>query len=89
MSLFALYAAADEEIANLTIDPVRVITVASPYVGDANFLLAFQVLERERRLQHLRIANKEDIITKMPRAAPKILGGCKSIHYTLKPPNIE
>jgi len=74
-SLFAFYAAADEEIIQLTIGPVRVVSVASPYVGNARFLLAFQALERRKRLQHLRIANKEDIVTLMPRVAPNILNG--------------
>ena len=88
-SLFAFYAAADEEITHLTISPIRVITVASPYVGNKKFLLAFQALESEKRLQHLRIANKEDIITKMPRVAPNILNGGKPTYYTLRPLNIE
>lgn len=71
-SLFAFYAAADEEITQLKTGPVRVFSVASPYVGNAKFLLAFQALEREKRLQHLRIANAEDIVTHMPFVAPKI-----------------
>jgi len=66
-SLFAFYAAADEDIKKHKTGPVRVFSVASPYAGDAQFLLAFQALEREKRLQHLRIANAEDVVTHMPR----------------------
>lgn len=71
-SLFGFHAAADEEITQLTTGPVRVFSVASPFVGNAKFLLAFQALERVKRLQHLRIANAEDIVTHMPFVAPKL-----------------
>eukprot|EP00555_Chaetoceros_dichaeta_P014941 CAMPEP_0198256354 /NCGR_PEP_ID=MMETSP1447-20131203/6289_1 /TAXON_ID=420782 /ORGANISM="Chaetoceros dichaeta, Strain CCMP1751" /LENGTH=538 /DNA_ID=CAMNT_0043942983 /DNA_START=79 /DNA_END=1695 /DNA_ORIENTATION=+ len=71
-SLFGFHAAADEEIAQLTTGPVRIFSVASPYVGNQKFLLAFQALERVKRLQHLRIANAEDVVTHMPFVAPKL-----------------
>jgi hypothetical protein len=72
-SLFGFYAAADNEIINLTQGrPVRVFSIASPYVGNTKFLLAFQGLERAQRIQYLRIANAEDVVTLMPVISPKI-----------------
>ena len=71
-TIFGFYAAADPEIKKLSKEPVRVISVASPYVGNANFLMAFQSLERQRRLRHLRVANAEDLVSLMPVAAPKL-----------------
>ena len=47
-------------------------SVASPNVGNVKFLLAFQALERMKRLQHLRIANAEDVVTHLPFIAPKV-----------------
>ena len=51
---------------------MRVISVASPYVGNVKFLLAFQSLERLGRLMHLRVSNAEDLVSLMPIAAPKL-----------------
>lgn len=71
-TLFGFYAAAHEQTHTLLREPVRIVSIASPYVGNANFLLAFQSLERSGRLQHLRIANAEDVVTLMPVVGPKI-----------------
>lgn len=51
--------------------PVTVVSIASPLVGNLDFRTAFQTLEKSQRLQHLRIANKEDMVTLLPFAAPK------------------
>lgn len=64
--------AANEKTGTLLAEPVRVVSVASPYVGGTNFLLAFQALERKGKLLHLRIANAEDVVTLMPVVGPKI-----------------
>jgi len=71
-TIFGLFAAADDDINSLARGPVTVYSVASPYVGDVNFLLAFQSLERLGKLRHLRIANAEDIVSLMPVFAPKL-----------------
>jgi len=68
---FGFHAAANDKTAALCKKPVRVISVASPYVGNVKFMVAFQALERLGRLQHLRIANAEDVVTLMPVLAPK------------------
>lgn len=72
-TLFGFFAAADDEICSLLQgSPVIVYSIASPYVGNWKFRFAFQHLERQRRLQHLRIANLEDMVTLLPFAAPKL-----------------
>ena len=64
--------AAHEKTGKLLKEPVRVVSIASPYVGNSKFLLAFQSLERRGKLLHLRIANAEDVVTLMPVIGPKI-----------------
>ena len=64
--------AAHEKTGQLLKEPVRVVSIASPYVGNSKFLLAFQSLERRGKLLHLRIANAEDVVTLMPVIGPKI-----------------
>ena len=72
-TLFGFFAAADNDISSaLQGNPVIVYSIASPYVGNWKFRFAFQHLERNRRLQHLRIANLEDMVTLLPFAAPKL-----------------
>ena len=71
-TLFGFYAAADEEMSALTKGPIVVYSIASPYVGNWKFRSSFQELERKRRIQHLRIANLEDMVTNMPFAALKL-----------------
>jgi hypothetical protein len=63
-TLFGFFAAADDEVVEN--GPVVVVSIASPRVGGANFCEAFQVLEKRKRLQHLRISNKEDMISHVP-----------------------
>ena len=72
-TLFGFFAAADDEIHSLLLGgPVIVYSIASPYVGNWKFRFAFQHLERQKRLQHLRIANQEDMVTLLPFAAPSL-----------------
>jgi hypothetical protein len=71
-TIFGFYAAADEEITKVADGPIKIISVASPYVGSWKFLMAFQSLERLGKLRHLRIANAEDLVSLMPIAAPKV-----------------
>lgn len=73
-TLCGFYAAADDALVSLLPPgkPIRVLSFASPYVGNCKFLLAFQALERCRRLQHLRVAYEKDVVTLMPIAAPKL-----------------
>jgi hypothetical protein len=71
-TLFGFYAAAHEQTHRLLKEPVRIVSIASPYVGNVKFLLAFQSLERSGKLQHLRIANAEDVVTLMPVVGPRI-----------------
>lgn len=71
-TLCGFYAACDEELLQLTHHKrIVVYSVASPYCGNWKFRHAFQELERRGRLQHLRIANREDLVTLMPFAVPK------------------
>jgi len=71
-TLCGFYAACDEELVQLTENKrIVVYSVASPYCGNWKFRHAFQELERRGRLQHLRIANREDLVTLMPFAVPK------------------
>lgn len=63
-TLFGFYAAMDDEIVQN--GPVVVISIASPRVGGKEFADAFHSLEQDKRLQHLRIANKEDVVTHLP-----------------------
>lgn len=71
-TLFGFFAAANEEIMSLLDGPVRIYSIASPYVGNWKFKMAFQELERQKRIQHLRIANLEDMVTLLPFATPKL-----------------
>ena len=72
-TLFGFFAAVDKEVERLLhAKPVIVYSIASPYVGNWKFRYAFQYLERQRRLQHLRVANLEDMVTLLPFAAPKL-----------------
>lgn len=71
-TLFGFYAAQDDHIVKEIgksggqIEPVVVVSVASPRVGDNDFRAAFQTLESMGRLQHLRMSNKEDMVTLLP-----------------------
>jgi hypothetical protein len=71
-TLFGFYAASDDDIlSGAGGQSVVVYSVASPFVGNWKFRHAFQELERRKRLQHLRIANLEDMVTLLPFCAPK------------------
>jgi predicted lipase len=57
-TLFAFFLAADD----WTPKPVTVISIASPRVGNIRFSHAFQELEIHGRLQHIRVANRKDVV---------------------------
>ena len=71
-TLWGFYAAADDELWALTENsPVVIYSFASPYCGNWKFRYAFMHLERLGRLQHVRTANLEDMVTLLPFFAPK------------------
>lgn len=70
-TMYGFFAAADDEIIELSPGGVVVYSVASPFVGNWKWRFAFQELERRKRLHHLRIQNAEDMVTLMPFAVPK------------------
>ena len=71
-TLCGFYAAADDELVSLaSSNPVVVYSFASPFCGNWKFRHAFAGLERLGRLQHLRVANGEDMVTLLPFFAPK------------------
>lgn len=61
------YAALDTDIVKN--GPVAIYSIASPRVGNSDFRQSFQLLERLKRLQHVRITNREDIVTHIPFVA--------------------
>mmetsp|Transcript_53 Transcript_53/g.108 ORF Transcript_53/g.108 Transcript_53/m.108 type:complete len:462 (-) Transcript_53:62-1447(-) len=69
-TMCGFYLAADDGL--IKNGPVTVVSIASPLVGNMKFRVAFQALERLKRLQHLRVSNKEDMVTVMPFIAPKV-----------------
>mmetsp|Transcript_18383 Transcript_18383/g.28385 ORF Transcript_18383/g.28385 Transcript_18383/m.28385 type:complete len:465 (-) Transcript_18383:406-1800(-) len=69
-TMCGFYLAADDALVKH--GAVTVVSIASPLVGNMKFRTAFQALERLNRLQHLRVCNKEDTVTVMPFAAPKV-----------------
>mmetsp|Transcript_9655 Transcript_9655/g.14201 ORF Transcript_9655/g.14201 Transcript_9655/m.14201 type:complete len:538 (-) Transcript_9655:218-1831(-) len=71
-TLFGFYASTDQTLMQLLHGrPVIVISVASPYVGNWKFRMAFSTLERMNKLKHLRLTNLEDMVTLLPFASPK------------------
>jgi hypothetical protein len=88
-TLFGFFAAANGEIISLLDgSPVIVYSIASPYVGNWKFRFAFQHLERQKRLQHLRIANLEDMVTLLPFAAPKLAALSPALSMIKGPGNL-
>jgi len=70
-TLCGFYAATHNDIIAVS-GPIQIFSIASPLIGNRDFLLAFQCLEREGRLQHLRICKEEDMITLLPFETPKL-----------------
>jgi len=68
-TLFGFYAAMEDELVQN--GPVVVISIASPRVGGYEFCDSFHELEQKRRIQHLRVSNKEDVVTHLPFIALK------------------
>jgi predicted lipase len=69
--LFAFQIASGAEIQ--VPKPVTCVSVASPKVGNEGFRLAFQLLEEEGLLRHLRIANEMDPVTLLPPVSSKLM----------------
>ena len=46
--------------------PIVAVSFASPVVGNKEFFLAYQDLEKERKLRHIRISNENDIVPGTP-----------------------
>lgn len=61
-TLFAFYMSFEEVIQ----DQVECTTFASPRVGNTQFWRAYQELELQKRLYHIRVANHRDIVTLHP-----------------------
>lgn len=62
-TLMAFNLAASRKIAPyLAGAPVVNITFASPYVGGEVWGEAFELLEKARRIQHIRVSNKKDLV---------------------------
>lgn len=51
--------------------PITCISFASPRVGNLAFAIAFQSLERTRKIRCLRVANEKDIFPEIPRTGTK------------------
>jgi len=46
--------------------PVKAVTYASPVVGDKHFFSAYQDLEKENKVRHIRVSNKRDMVPGTP-----------------------
>jgi hypothetical protein len=46
--------------------PIKAVTYASPVVGDKEFFKSFQDLEKDGKIMHLRVSNKNDIVPGTP-----------------------
>merc|ERR1712150_215950 len=75
-TMAAYYLSIDDEIPK----PVTCINFASPRVGDAGFLNAVRVLEKEGNLRHLRVVNENDTITVVPSIGFKHVGIMMKLH---------
>lgn len=52
--------------------PLCIISIASPYVGNKEFAISFQQLEKCKKIQHLRVVHERDVVTYMPLMAPRL-----------------
>jgi len=46
--------------------PVKAVTYASPVVGDKHFFSAYQDLEKENKVRHIRVSNNSDVMPGNP-----------------------
>jgi len=46
--------------------PVKAVTYASPVVGDKHFFSAYQDLEKENKVRHIRVSNNSDVVPGNP-----------------------
>jgi len=66
-TLFGFYASASSSLPQ----PVTVVSVASPRVGNIHFARTFALFESEGKIRHLRVANHKDPITLGPTISSK------------------
>ena len=52
-------------------EPITCVSFASPRVGNLSFAIAFQSLERTRKIRCLRVANEKDIFPEIPRTGTR------------------
>ena len=74
-ALFGFRAAHDTGI---PIKPIVNISFASPYVGDSEFQQHFEALEKQGKIRHLRVTNKDNVVSLAPSIS---LHRNKSIHH--------
>jgi Lipase (class 3) len=66
-TLFGFRAAAEPD--SRIPKPVTVVSIASPYVGDASFRGAHQLLEGMGKLRHLRVSSSKDVVPLHPKVS--------------------
>jgi hypothetical protein len=67
--------------------PVTLVSIACPYVGDASFLSAHQLLESQGKLRHLRVSNDKDSVTLLPKLSWRLHHLCDApshVGYSFK-----
>jgi len=70
VSAYSLQEGKDE---SLIPAPISCISIASPRVGEGSFQASFELLERKRKLRHLRIYNENDPVPMMPKTSGKMI----------------
>lgn len=63
--LLSMSLAATQEIPDMPL-PIKTITYACPPVGDKSYAAAFEALEKEGKLRHIRVTNDGDVIPLTP-----------------------
>jgi hypothetical protein len=66
LSQLAAFVLAGSKETDFIPKPIEAITYASPVVGDKKFLLAYQDLEKEDKIRHIRVSNDGDLIPGRP-----------------------
>jgi Lipase (class 3) len=66
-TLFGFRAAAEPD--SRIPKPVTVVSIASPYVGDASWRSAHQLLEGMGKLRHLRVSSSKDVVPLHPKVS--------------------
>lgn len=60
--------------------PISLFTFGGPYVGNASFRLAHQLLESLGKLRHMRVTNHMDMVTTVPKMSLPWPTARKSAH---------